>query len=82
MPEPTRSSRSRSSWPGGRTVTKSVDAAFNGRFERGSLNFVLLPDESFALSEVRAVTVSHDGGRNAPDWELASITLRQRGEQD
>jgi len=66
----------------GRTIRKTVDSVFNGRFERASLNFVLLPDESFALSDVRAIAVSHDGGRNAPDWQLATITLRRRGEQD
>ncbi|HET7544613.1 MAG TPA: PLAT/LH2 domain-containing protein [Polyangiaceae bacterium] len=67
---------------GGRTIKKSVDAAFNGRFERGSLNFVLLQNDAFSIAEVRAVTVVHDGSGNAPDWELATITLRRRGEQD
>jgi hypothetical protein len=66
----------------GRKIVKSVDAALVGRFERGSLNFVLLPGESFALTEARTITVSHDGGGNAPDWELASITLRKRGDLD
>ena len=67
---------------GGQAVRKTMDAAFNGRFDRGSLNFVLLPDASFSLSAVRALTVSHDGGRNAPDWQLATIVLRKRGEPD
>jgi len=67
---------------GNRNVRKTVDGAFNARFERGSLNFVLLPGEEFDLTDVSAITVSHDGGRNAPDWELTSITLRKRGQPD
>jgi hypothetical protein len=67
---------------GGQAVEKTVDGAFTGRFERGSVNFVPLQNEAFTLSEVRAVAVSHDGGGIAPHWELATITLRKRGEQD
>jgi hypothetical protein len=63
----------------GRRVSRSVDAAAYGRFERGARDFVLFT-EAFRLAEVKAIEVSHDGAGNAPDWGLEAITLRRRGE--
>lgn len=64
------------------TYLKEIDGTYNGRFERGSTTCVVFPDLRIYPGDVRAITVSHDGGGNAPDWELESITLRGRNVPD
>jgi glycerophosphoryl diester phosphodiesterase len=52
----------------------SVDTEYNGRMERGSVNFVVLrsPD----LGRLHSVSVQRDDSGNAPDWHLGSITVQ------
>lgn len=66
----------------GARLSRKVDGAFNGRFERGSVTCVAFTGLALSPEEVAFISVSHDGGRNAPDWSLGSITLRRRGAPD
>ncbi|HEV8548146.1 MAG TPA: hypothetical protein VGQ57_03940, partial [Polyangiaceae bacterium] len=62
----------------GRTLRKSVDAAFNGRFERGGITTVTLPGVEVAPDQVSSITVTHDGRGLGSAWRLDSVVLRSR----
>jgi hypothetical protein len=61
-----------------RTLQKTVDAAFNGRFERGGVTTVTLAGTEISPGEVRSLTVTHDGRGLGSDWYLRSVVLRSR----
>jgi len=50
-----------------------VDTKYNGRMERGSTNYVVLPSPD--LGQLQALTVQRDDSGNAPDWHLESIAV-------
>lgn len=52
----------------------TVDTGYNGRMERGLVNFVVLPSRD--LGSLQSVTVQRDNSGNAPDWHLASIIVQ------
>lgn len=63
----------------GTSVTRTVDGAHNGRFERGSTTYVTFPAVRLAPERVRCLEVSQDGRGNAPAWQLGAVTLSRRG---
>jgi glycerophosphoryl diester phosphodiesterase len=52
----------------------TVNTEYNGRMERGSVNFVVLPSPD--LGALQSIGVQRDDSGNAPDWHLASITIQ------
>lgn len=64
--------------PRGQRVSRSVDSAFTGRFERGTLTYVTFPGVALRPEQVSRISVSHDGRGLAPGWKLESVALRSR----
>lgn len=65
----------------GQVFSKTVDGAFNGRFERGSITHVTLPGVTLAPDRIRSITVAQDGAGIAPAWRLHSVTVRACGDR-
>jgi len=62
----------------GTKAKRVVDGDRAGRFERGTSTSVTLLDLNVELEDIVAISVTHDGGGWATDWNLDRIHLRQR----
>jgi hypothetical protein len=51
-----------------------VDSKYNGRLERNSTNYVVLPSRD--LGALRTLSVQRDNSGNAPDWHLQEIVVQ------
>lgn len=52
----------------------TIDAKYNGRLERNSTNFIVLPSPD--LGDLKKLSVRRDGGGNAPDWHLDTVVVQ------
>jgi PLAT/LH2 domain-containing protein len=59
---------------GSSTVT--VEGKYNGRVERNSTNYLVLPSPD--LGTLETVSVRQNGGGNAPDWHLQSVAVESQ----
>lgn len=55
------------------TVSKTIDAEYIKRMERGDTNYLTLQTDD--LGDLQTLTVSHDGTGNGPDWYLEWIDV-------